>query len=69
VFLVQLWFHSSPILKCTSKNIKVSIVKQNSIQGVCMVLALVEREKGKLASVKLGVLSNPMELEPMGYDA
>jgi hypothetical protein len=39
VFLVQLWFHSTPILKCTSKNIKVSIVKQNYIQGVRTVLA------------------------------
>jgi hypothetical protein len=30
--------------------------------------ALVERERGKLASSKLGVLSNPMGLEPMRYD-
>jgi hypothetical protein len=32
------------------------------------VLALVE-EEGKLASVKLGVLSNPTGSEPMWYDA
>jgi hypothetical protein len=36
-----------------------------------MVLALVERERerGKLASVKLCVISNPMGSEPMWYDA
>jgi hypothetical protein len=35
------------------------------------VLALVERERerGKLASMKLGMLSNPTGLEPMQYDA
>jgi hypothetical protein len=33
------------------------------------VLALVERERGKLASMKLGVLSNPTGLEPRRYDA
>jgi hypothetical protein len=33
------------------------------------VLALVERERGKLASTMLGVLSNPTGLEPMRYDA
>jgi hypothetical protein len=27
-----------------------------------------ERERGRLASVKLGVLSNPMGSEPMWYD-
>jgi hypothetical protein len=31
--------------------------------------ALVERERGRLASVKLGVLSNPTRSEPMQYDA
>jgi hypothetical protein len=34
-----------------------------------MVLALVERERGKLATTKLGALSNPTGLEPMRYDA
>jgi hypothetical protein len=32
-------------------------------------LALIEREREKLASTKLGMLSNPMGLEPMWYDA
>jgi hypothetical protein len=34
-----------------------------------MVLALVERERGRLASMKLGVLFNPTGSEPMRYDA
>jgi hypothetical protein len=33
------------------------------------VLALVERERGRLASVKLGVLSKSTRLVPMYYDA
>jgi hypothetical protein len=32
------------------------------------VLALAERERGKLASTKLGVLSTPTGLQPMSYD-
>jgi hypothetical protein len=32
-----------------------------------MMLALVEREREKLALVKLGVLSNPTGSEPMWY--
>jgi hypothetical protein len=34
-----------------------------------MVLVLVERERGGLTSVKLGVLFNPTGLELMWYDA
>jgi hypothetical protein len=48
---------------------KVKIIKQKHIQDVCRVLALVERERGKLSSMKLGMLSNPMGLEPVWYDA
>jgi hypothetical protein len=33
------------------------------------VLALVKRERGKLALSKLGMLSKPMGSEPMRYDA
>jgi hypothetical protein len=33
------------------------------------VLAMVERERGRLASVKHGVPSNSVVLEPMRYDA
>jgi hypothetical protein len=55
----------------------VSIVKRKPIQGVCTVLAMVkrerererERESEKLASTKLGMLSNPMRSEPMWHDA
>jgi hypothetical protein len=37
-----------------------------SMHGACLGR---ERERGKLALVKLGVLSNPIGLEPMQYDA
>jgi hypothetical protein len=51
----------------------VSIVKRKPIQGVCTVLAMVKRERErkseKLASTKLGMLSNPMGSEPMWHDA
>jgi hypothetical protein len=37
-----------------------------SMHGACLGQ---ERERGKLASVKLGMLSNPTGSEPMRYDA
>jgi hypothetical protein len=47
---------------------RVNIVKRKPNQGLCTVLAMLERG-GRLVPVKLGVLSKPMRLEPMRYDA
>jgi hypothetical protein len=68
VFFVQLRFHQTPILKCTimAKNIyyKLKILFKEDVR--CLPCS---REQGKLASTKLGVLSNPMGSIPMWYDA
>jgi hypothetical protein len=68
VFLLQLGFHQTPILKCTimaeSKHYKVKI--QFKEDARCLPCS---REEEKLASSKLGAHSNPMGSEPKRYDA
>jgi hypothetical protein len=65
---VQLGFHQTPILKCTImayiKYYKVKILfKEDASCLPC------SKEEEKLASLKLGMLSNPMGSVPMRYDA
>jgi hypothetical protein len=43
VFLVQLGFHWTPTLKCTIMNLKWIFQSESLIEGVCTVLALIER--------------------------
>jgi hypothetical protein len=65
---VQLGFHQNPILKCTivayCKYYKAKILFKENAR--CLPWS---GEEEKLASSKLGVLSNPMGSEPMWYDA
>jgi hypothetical protein len=65
---MQLGFHQTPILKCTimaeCKYYKVKILFKEDAR--CLPWT---REEEKLASLKLGALSNPMGPEPMWYDA
>jgi hypothetical protein len=65
---VQLGFHQTPILKCTimasNKYYKVKILLKDDAR--CLPCS---REEEKLASLKLGMLSNPMGSVPMWYDA
>jgi hypothetical protein len=68
MFLVQLGFHQTPILKCTimAKCKYYRVKMQSKEDATCLPCS---REEEKLASSKLGVLSTPLGSVPIKYDA